>query len=147
MRALRRLSGRRTCCARCGSGGWAGPERRGRVTINPHLSNPIIFLDEWEVDAPQEAVFEALSDSRTYPEWFHLPHIQVQVDGPPEAGTRTRTRFKRKLPLTFEVTSRIVRISPPQELELEVEDDLGGRAVWTVIPQNGKVLVLFDWRS
>jgi len=92
-------------------------------------------------------VFDALSDSRTYPEWFHLPHIQVQVDGPPEAGTRTRARFKGKLPLTFEVTSRIVRINPPQDFELEVEGDLGGRAVWTLTPQNGKVLVRFDWRS
>jgi len=92
-------------------------------------------------------VFDALSDSRTYPEWFRLRHIQVEADGPPEAGTRTRARFKAKLPLTFQVTSRIVRINPPQEFELEVEGDLGGRAVWTLTPQNGKVLVRFDWRS
>ena len=30
---------------------------------------------------------------------------------------------------------------------MEVEGDLGGRAVWTLRPQNGKVLVRFDWRS
>ena len=92
-------------------------------------------------------MFAALSDSRTYPEWFHLPYIQVQVGGPPQAGTRTRARFKAKLPLTFEVTSRIVRVNPPQDFGLEVEGDLGGRAVWTLTPQNGKVLVRFDWRS
>jgi hypothetical protein len=25
-----------------------------------------VFIDEWDVDAPQEAVFEALADARTY---------------------------------------------------------------------------------
>src|SRR4051794_16511580 len=29
-----------------------------------------VFVDEWDVRAPKEVVFEALADGRTYPEWW-----------------------------------------------------------------------------
>ena len=31
------------------------------------MAKEYVFLDEWDVDAPQEAVFNALADARTYP--------------------------------------------------------------------------------
>jgi hypothetical protein len=31
------------------------------------VAKEYVFVDEWDVDAPQEAVFEALADARTYP--------------------------------------------------------------------------------
>ena len=46
-----------------------------------------VFVDEWDVDAPPAAVFDALADARTYPEWWRPVYLDVETDGPPELGT------------------------------------------------------------
>ena len=45
-----------------------------------------LFVDEWDVDAPQERVFDALADTRTYPEWWTPVYRAVEADGPPAVG-------------------------------------------------------------
>ena len=49
---------------------------------------PYLFVDEWDVAAPREAVFDALADARTYPEWWRPVYLAVEADGPPEVGQR-----------------------------------------------------------
>ena len=34
------------------------------------MAGEYVFIDEWDVDAPQERVFQALADARTYPQWW-----------------------------------------------------------------------------
>jgi hypothetical protein len=105
-----------------------------------------VFLDEWDVDAPQEAVFAALADARTYPTWWQPTYLEVQADGPPAVGCTSRQKFKAKLPYTLSTVSTIVRLEAPREVEAEVDGDLRGRGVWTLSTVNGKVHVRFDWR-
>jgi uncharacterized protein YndB with AHSA1/START domain len=105
-----------------------------------------VFLDEWDVDAPQEAVFAALADARTYPAWWQPTYREVQADGSPSVGCASRQKFKAKLPYTLSIVSTIVRLEAPRELEVEVDGDLRGRGVWTLSAANGKVHVRFDWR-
>jgi uncharacterized protein YndB with AHSA1/START domain len=105
-----------------------------------------VFIDEWDVDAPQEAVFDALADARTYPAWWKPIYRQVDADGPPAVGCVSRQRFKAALPYTLSLTSRIVRVERPHELEVAADGDLRGRGVWTLAPRAGKVHVRFDWR-
>ena len=45
------------------------------------MAKEYVFIDEWEVDAPQEAVFNALVDARTYPERNHNWSIQRAIEG------------------------------------------------------------------
>lgn len=105
-----------------------------------------VFIDEWDVDAPQEAVFDALADARTYPAWWKPIYRQVDADGPPAVGRVSRQRFKAALPYTLSLSSRIVRLEPPHELEVAADGDLRGRGVWTLTARAGKVHVRFDWR-
>src|SRR5438874_1304462 len=105
-----------------------------------------VFLDEWDVDAPQEAVFEALADARTYPIWWSPIYKEVDADGPPAVGCASRQSFKAKLPYTLSTVSTIVRLEPPHEFEVEVDGDLRGRGVWTLSPVGDRVHVRFDWR-
>jgi uncharacterized protein YndB with AHSA1/START domain len=56
------------------------------------------FIDEWDVDAPIEAVFDALAGARTYPDWWTPVYESVEADGPPEVGRVSRQRFKGRLP-------------------------------------------------
>lgn len=46
-------------------------------------SKEYVFLDEWDVDARRDAVFEALADPRTYPEWWKPVYIEVEGDESP----------------------------------------------------------------
>jgi uncharacterized protein YndB with AHSA1/START domain len=105
-----------------------------------------VFVDEWDVDAPQEDVFQALADARTYPTWWTPTYREVQADGPPAVGCASRHKFKAKLPYTLSTASTIVRLDAPREFEVEVDGDLRGRGVWTLTPRDGKVHVRFDWR-
>ena len=104
------------------------------------------FLDEWDVDAPIEAVFEALADARTYPEWWRPVYVSVEADGPPEVGRVSCQRFKGRLPYTLTTESRIVRLEPPREVEAHVTGDLSGVGIWTLTPSDGLVHVRFDWQ-
>jgi uncharacterized protein YndB with AHSA1/START domain len=110
------------------------------------LASEYVFIDEWDVDAPQEAVFEALADARTYPEWWRPVYISVEADGPPQLGRVSHQEFKGRLPYHLNMRSAIVRMESPRELEVDVEGDLTGRGVWTLTPTGGRVHVHFDWR-
>jgi uncharacterized protein YndB with AHSA1/START domain len=104
-----------------------------------------VFVDEWDIEAPPEPVFEALADARTYPEWWRPIYREVESDGPPEVGRASRQRFKAKLPYTLSTVSTIVRMDPPRSFEVEVDGDLRGHGVWTLSPLGGGVHVRFDW--
>ena len=105
-----------------------------------------VFLDEWDVDAPQERVFDALVDARTYPEWWTPVYREVDSDGPPAVGCSSRQKFKANLPYTLSTVSTIVRMERPDAFEVDAEGDLRGHGVWTLAPHDGKVHVRFDWQ-
>ena len=110
------------------------------------MAKEYVFLDEWDVDAPQEAIFEALADARTYPEWWKPVYIQVDGDGAPGPGVSTRQHFKGKLPYTLETTSTITVYDPPTHFQVEVVGDLTGTGKWTLTPNGGGgIHVRFDW--
>jgi uncharacterized protein YndB with AHSA1/START domain len=110
------------------------------------LANEYVFIDEWDVQAPPEAVFDALADARTYPEWWHPVYIAVHAGGPPEVGRVSHQEFKGRLPYHLNMRSTIVRLEPPRELEVSAEGDLTGRGVWTLTPVEDGVHIRFDWR-
>jgi uncharacterized protein YndB with AHSA1/START domain len=111
------------------------------------MASEYVFLDEWDVEAPQEEVFMALADASTYPLWWKPVYIDVETDGPPEVGRTSQQHFKGRLPYTLRTTSEIVRYEPPREFEVSVVGDLTGRGAWTLSEVGeGKVHVRFDWR-
>ena len=73
--------------------GRAVVERAANATGNEYL-----FVDEWDVAAPPQAVFEALADARTYPRWWTPVYLDVDADGPPMLGKVSRQHFKGRLP-------------------------------------------------
>jgi len=104
-----------------------------------------LFVDEWDVDARANAVFDALADARTYPEWWRPVYIETHTDGPPEVGRVSRQLFKGRLPYRLRTTSRIVALERPHRIEAVVEGDLAGRGIWTLSAAGGKTHVRFDW--
>ena len=111
------------------------------------MSREYLFVDEWDVAAPREAVFDAIADARSYPRWWRPVYIDVDAEGEPELGKTSRQRFKGRLPYQLHTRSTIVRLEPPHVIEGEVDGDLRGNGRWTLtdLPDGG-THVRFDWR-
>jgi uncharacterized protein YndB with AHSA1/START domain/mannose-6-phosphate isomerase-like protein (cupin superfamily) len=103
------------------------------------------FVDEWEVAAPAAAVYEALADTRTYPDWWRPVYLSVVADGPPAIGTESHQHFKGRLPYHLRTRSRITRLEPERMIEADVEGDLRGHGVWTVTPTATGSHIRFEW--
>ncbi len=103
------------------------------------------FVDEWDVAAPARAVYEALADTRTYPDWWRPVYLDVEADGPPALGTVSHQHFKGRLPYHLRTRSRITRLEPDRLIEAEVDGDLRGHGVWTVTPTDTGSHIRFEW--
>jgi quercetin dioxygenase-like cupin family protein/uncharacterized protein YndB with AHSA1/START domain len=109
-------------------------------------SREYVFVDEWDVAAPPAAVFAAIADARTYPDWWRPVYLDVDADGEPVVGKESRQHFKGRLPYHLRTRSRIVRLEPPHVVEAEVEGDLRGHGKWTLTTTPSGTHVRFDWR-
>ena len=109
------------------------------------MAGEYVFVDEWDVHATPQAVFDALADATTYPTWWRPVYLDVETDGPPELGRTSRQHFKGRLPYHLHTRSTITRYEPPTAVGAEVEGDLRGRGLWTLTPQEGGTHVRFDW--
>jgi quercetin dioxygenase-like cupin family protein/uncharacterized protein YndB with AHSA1/START domain len=130
----------------------ASPPRRvqsalARTILHAHalFDREYVFVDEWDVAAPREAVFAALSDARTYPEWWRPVYLEVDSDGPGVVGHSSTQRFKGRLPYRLTTRSTTIRHEPPSLHEVDVTGDLRGRGTWTLTPEPGGTHVRFDW--
>jgi quercetin dioxygenase-like cupin family protein/uncharacterized protein YndB with AHSA1/START domain len=110
-------------------------------------SREYVFVDEWDVSASPGATFAALSDARSYPDWWRPVYIDVDAEGPPELGKVSRQHFKGRLPYHLHTRSKTVRLEPPHVIAADVDGDLRGHGEWTLTPLPGdRTHVRFDWR-
>jgi uncharacterized protein YndB with AHSA1/START domain len=109
------------------------------------MARPYVFVDEWDVAAPREAVFDALVDGSTYPEWWRPVYISCEAEGPIAVGQVSRQHFKGRLPYTLKTTSTLTALDRPHRFEVDVEGDLRGHGIWTVTERDGGTHVRFDW--
>jgi quercetin dioxygenase-like cupin family protein/uncharacterized protein YndB with AHSA1/START domain len=107
---------------------------------------PYLFVDEWDVAAAPEAVFDTIADSRSYPEWWRPVYLDVQPDGPAEVGAAARQHFKGRLPYHLHTRSVFAEIDPPRRIVADVDGDLRGRGTWTLTPTKHGTHVRFDWQ-
>ena len=90
------------------------------------------FVDESDVAAPREAVFDALAEASSYPEWWKPVYIDVESAGAPAVGKVSRQHFKGRLPYHLHTQSTLTRMEAPHVLEADVVGDLAGRGKWTL---------------
>ena len=104
-----------------------------------------VFVDEWDVAAPPEPVFDLIADARTYPDWWRPVYLDVESDGDPELGAESRQHFKGRLPYHLRTRSTITVYDPPHQIGADVVGDLRGRGLWTLTPTDSGTHVRFDW--
>ena len=121
--------------------GRAVVERAANATDNEYL-----FVDEWDVAAPPQAVFDALADARTYPRWWTPVYLDVDADGPPSWARCPASTSRAACPTTCTRARAITRLERPHVVEGDVDGDLRGRGTWTLTPTATGTHVRFDWR-
>lgn len=110
-----------------------------------HPMRPYRFVDEWDVAAPPEAVFDALADGRTYPQWWRGVYVDVEA-GPVSLGSESRQHFKGRLPYHLHTRSVIVELDRPRRVAADVDGDLRGHGAWTLTAIPRGTHVRFDWQ-
>jgi len=116
------------------AGHAARPSLKTQQRLAALLDDEYTFVDEWDVAAPREAVFAAIADARTYPEWWRPVYLDVDADGPAELGKESRQHFKGRLPYHLHTRSRVVALDAPRTVTADVDGDLRGRGTWTLTP-------------
>ena len=111
-----------------------------------HPMAPYLFVDEWDVSAPPAAVFDALADTRTYPQWWRPVYLGVESAGSLQIGTESHQHFKGRLPYHLHTRSVIAELDPPRRVTADVDGDLRGRGTWTLTPTADGTHVRFDWQ-
>jgi uncharacterized protein YndB with AHSA1/START domain/quercetin dioxygenase-like cupin family protein len=107
---------------------------------------PYLFVDKWDVAASPEAVFDAIADARSYPQWWRPVYLAVESDGPAALGAVSRQHFKGRLPYHLHTRSVITELDPPHRITADVDGDLRGRGTWTLTPTPNGTHVRFDWQ-
>ena len=93
--------------------------RRGRPRGPPEPEDPAAdrarcstteytFVDEWDVAAPREDVFDTLADGTTYPAWWKPVYIDATHD-----GEYTLQHFKGRLPYHLHTRTRTTHSERP----------------------------------
>jgi hypothetical protein len=106
------------------------------------MSRSYIFVDEWDVRAPIEAVFDALADPERYLLWWKPVYLAAK----PQNENVVEHLFKGRLPYRLRVTSELVKKERPTTIEAVVRGDLSGRGIWTLNPKGDSTHVRFDWQ-
>jgi uncharacterized protein YndB with AHSA1/START domain len=106
------------------------------------MTRTYAFVDEWDVRAPIEAVFDALSDPERYPLWWKPVYLAAKL----RDENVVEHLFKGRLPYRLRVTSETVAKERPTRIEAVVRGDLSGRGIWTLSRQGDSAHVRFDWQ-
>ena len=105
------------------------------------------YISTWQLQAPIERVWPAISDLERLPAWYPaVQEVQTLAAGDPDGvGGRVRYLIKGRLPMRLAFEATITRVVPPRELELQAEGELAGTGRWE-LEQHGEVTsVRYTW--
>ncbi|MEA2151353.1 MAG: hypothetical protein QOD69_3183 [Solirubrobacteraceae bacterium] len=105
------------------------------------------FLTTWCVDAPIEPVWDLISSSERYPEWWKGVRevTELEPGGENGVGTLSRFQWRSKLPYSLEFDLRVTRSEPPYLLEAQASGELEGVGVWRLYSNATGTAVIYSW--
>jgi uncharacterized protein YndB with AHSA1/START domain len=105
------------------------------------------FVTVWRIEAPIDAVWEAIYDSDRWPDWWDSVKRVVELAPGDDNGVgnvrRYTWRSRLPYPLTFEV--RVTRVERPTVLEGLSRGELVGRGTWNLSTDGGVTTVRNTW--
>ena len=105
------------------------------------------FSTTWVLEAERQAVWDAIYESETWPEWWRgVVRTERLARGDPSGvGQRGIYEWRARLPYTvhFEIVS--TRVEPPFLLAGDASGDLEGSGTWRFYEGGGATTAVFDW--
>jgi uncharacterized protein YndB with AHSA1/START domain len=99
------------------------------------------LLTTWLLDAPREAVWDALYDAARWPEWWR------GVERTEVVGDRLwRSEWRSVLPYSLEFEFEILRFDRPNVLVGRARGELAGSGVWRVYESRLGTASTWEWR-
>lgn len=115
---------------------------RGRASNHYHLTT------SWRLDAPLEAVWEAITHPECWPDWWRGAECVVRLEEGDDNGVGACQRYTWKglLPYRLTFVSRVTRVVPRELLEGRVEGELEGVGRWHFEHRDGQTVVRYEWQ-
>src|SRR4051812_28858435 len=107
-----------------------------------------VYVSEWRLDAPPAAVWDALLDVESWPDWWlHVRRVQTLARGDRSGlGARRRIGWSSRLPYGFTLDVLCVESRPERLLRGRATGDLEGEGVWELAPDGAGTAVRYTWR-
>jgi hypothetical protein len=105
------------------------------------------FLTTWLLEAPREAVFQAIWDWRSWPSWWRGVEsvMELEPGNRDGVGTLARHVWRSRLPYRLEFELRTTRVERPRIIEGAARGELSGTGRWRLFEDDGVTAVVYEW--
>ena len=105
------------------------------------------FLTTWCVDAPIQDVWDVISASDRYPEWWKgVRRVdELEPGGEHGIGALNRFEWRSRLPYSLEFDMRVTRSEPPYLLEGHATGELVGVGIWRLYEGAAGTALVYSW--
>lgn len=106
------------------------------------------FVTVWRVEAPLEKVWEAVSRSLDWPQWWHnVESVRELAPGDAQGvGNIRRYAWRGRLPYRLVFDIRVTRIEPMVAIAGVASGDLEGRGSWSFTAAGTVTVVRHEWQ-
>jgi hypothetical protein len=117
-----------------------------RVILAPRMS-AYSFLTTWCVGAGVRDVWDVISASDRYPEWWKGVRTVTELEPGGEHGVGALSRFewRSRLPYSLEFDMRVTRSEPPYLLEGHARGELEGVGLWRLYEGPAGTALVYAW--
>jgi len=105
------------------------------------------FTTLWRVDAPIEDVWDAISESEHWPEWWEGVESVVDLEPGRDDGVGKLQRhvWKSVLPYRVSFDMRVVTVDTGATLVGIANGELAGEGRWSIFREPGATAVRYQW--
>jgi len=105
------------------------------------------LVTRWTLAAPIAAVWEELTHTERWPEWWRGVRRVELLERGDESGVGALRRMTWRSALPYELTfdMRTTRIEPQSVIEGVADGELRGRGIWSLAAEPGRTQVRYDW--
>lgn len=109
------------------------------------------YVSDWQIDAPIEAVWQALTEVEAWPRWWryvrHVQTLRAGRRGGSDAGLGAlrRIAWSSRLPYGFTLDVEVVEVQRLRRLVGRATGGLEGTGTWVLWPQGATTRVRYTW--
>jgi uncharacterized protein YndB with AHSA1/START domain len=106
------------------------------------------LVTDWRIDAPIDAVYDALFDTASWPTWWHYVRSVETLRAGDAHGVGAMKRFTwdSRLPYSLRFDMEVVEARRPTRLRGIATGELEGEGLWELWPDDDGTRVRYTWR-